>query len=144
MKIPDSSNIHRSATQSWSKLGSLLKDHSNAESVFYAQQDGQYELMPLQYIISNSSVLWIGFLIIAQSPKWRLEFVEYKYTCRPLFNNSSSFLAWYWVAICACILTAWVCVCQQRKSVYAAELLSQSVLWKAREQMINLHCSVKM
>ena len=44
MKLPDSSNIPRSATQSWSKLGSLLKDNFNAESVFYAQQYGQYEL----------------------------------------------------------------------------------------------------
>ena len=29
-----------------SKLGSLLKDNCNAESVIYAQQDEQYELMP--------------------------------------------------------------------------------------------------
>ena len=45
MKLPGSSNIPRSATQSWNKLGSLL-DNCNAESVFYAQQHGQYELMP--------------------------------------------------------------------------------------------------
>ena len=45
-EIPNSSNIHRSATQSWIKLGSLLKDNCDAESVFYDQQDGQYELMP--------------------------------------------------------------------------------------------------
>ena len=41
-----SSNIHRNATQSWSKLRSLLKDNCDAESVFFAQQDGQYGLMP--------------------------------------------------------------------------------------------------
>ena len=28
-------------------IGRLLKDNCNAESVCYAQQDGQYELMPL-------------------------------------------------------------------------------------------------
>ena len=38
--------IKYSPTQSWSELGSLLKDSCDAESVFYAQQDGQYELMP--------------------------------------------------------------------------------------------------
>ena len=99
-------DIHRSATQSWSKLGSLLKDNCNAESGLYARQDGQHKLMPrpvLFQIIVCSMNGGIGHWIIAQSSKWRLEFVEYTR------SNSSSYLAWCWIAICSSILTAWVC-----------------------------------
>ena len=53
-------------------IGRLLKDNCNAESVCYAQQDGQYELMPLPVlfqIIVCSMNCGIGHWIIAQSLK---------------------------------------------------------------------------
>ena len=58
MKLPGSSNIPRSATQSWSILGSLLTDNCNAESVVYAQQYGQYvRADAMTSMISNYNVL---------------------------------------------------------------------------------------
>ena len=51
---------------------SLLKDNCNAESGFYARQDGQHELMPLPLlfqIIVCSMNGGIGHWIVAQSSK---------------------------------------------------------------------------
>ena len=74
----------------------------------------------LLQIIVCSMNCGIGNWIIAQSPKWRLEFVEYKYTAVLYAAFRVHYLDWCWVAICSSFWTdsLRVCVCKESRFLY--------------------------
>ena len=118
MKLRGSSNIPRSAKQSWSKAGHLLKDNCNAESVFCAKHYGQCELMAMSSIISNYNVLH-------ESWDWSLDngtVTEIKARIRGVQVQMRQF-EFFFGLVLGCnqlllhtvSLSVWVCVCKESR-----------------------------
>ena len=123
MKLPHSSNIHRSSMQSWSKLGSFLKNNCDAECVFYNPTIWTIRAGAMTSVISNYSVLhelWDCHY------DWLLDtstLIEMKARIRGEQVHMQQFELFFGLVLGRNLLqhTDSLSVCLQRKSLSAAE-----------------------